>query len=365
MKPLIFFIFMVLVAGAAKLAPSHRVAPSGVKNLVLVIGDGMGLSQASVGLYSGAEKGQLEFFPVVGLQKTYSADNLVTDSAAAGTAMACGKKTKNNYIGMDEKGVACKSILEEAEVNGFASGLVVTSSVVHATPASFVAHQPSRNLYENIAEDFLQSDIDLFIGGGKQFFDRRDKDDRNLVKELEAKNYAVFNYFRDDLLKVIPQNDKGFVFFTADNQPLPAVQGRDYLPFAVNNALKYLSQRSDKGFFLLVEGSQIDWACHANQGEALLSEMGDFNRTLQTILEFAKQDGQTLVVVTADHETGGLAINDGSQIGKLDLRFTTNGHTATMVPVYAFGPQSDLFRGIYENTAIFKKMKQALGLYQE
>lgn len=341
----------------------HRKAnpePPVVKNIILLIGDGMGLTQISANLYN-EKKSVLEQFPVIGFQKTYSADNLVTDSAASATAIACGKKTNNNVIGLDANGEPCKTILEEAEDKGLATGMVVTSSIVHATPASFVAHEKSRNFYENIAADIVESDIDMFIGGGKQFFDRRDNDNRDLRDELMKKGVVVYDYFRNNIFKVSPDPEKRFAFFTADNQPLPAFQGRDFLPTATRISLEYLSNRSEKGFFLMVEGSQIDWSCHANQDIPLLNELEDFDQAIQQALDFAKKNTNTLVIVTADHETGGLAINPGSQMKKLKLKFTTNGHTAAMVPVFAYGPRADLFYGIYENTAIYSKMKEAFG----
>lgn len=320
----------------------------------------MGLSQISAALYNMKQHFSLEQFPIIGFQKTYSANNLVTDSAAAGTAIACGCKTKNNYIGLDEKGNRCESILEEAERNGLATGLVVTSSIQHATPASFMAHQPARNLYEDITLDMMDSGIDLFIGGGKQHFERREKDDRNLTEELKGKGFAIYDYFNNELGGLKPDTLKRFGFFTADKEPLSAVTGRDYLPQATSLAMNYLIHRSQNGFFLMVEGSQIDWTGHANKVEALYAEMADFDLTLKQVLDFARKDGNTLVIVTADHETGGLALNSGTP-KLLAPKYTTNGHTATMVPVFAFGPKSELFRGIYENTEIHTKMQQALG----
>lgn len=361
MKFTIFLVVLLIsLMGFAKTEWAPPPQTPAVKNIILLIGDGMGLTQVSANLYN-KKQSILEHFPVIGFQKTYSADNLVTDSAASATAMACGKKTKNNVIGLDANGEPCKTILEEAEDNGLATGMVVTSSIVHATPASFVAHQKSRNFYENIAADIADSEIDMFIGGGKQFFDRRDNDNRNLRSELMKKGMVVYDYFRDNIFKINPDPEKRFAFFTADNQPLPSFQGRDYLPTATRISLEYLSNRSEKGFFLMVEGSQIDWSCHANQGITLLNELEDFDESIQQALEFAKKDAHTLVIVTADHETGGLAINPGSQMKKLDLEFTTNGHTAAMVPVFAYGPRSELFYGIYENTEIYTKMKEAFG----
>ncbi|MEO1263159.1 MAG: alkaline phosphatase [Bacteroidota bacterium] len=331
------------------------------KNIILLIGDGMGVGQISGALYNHNKKLTLESFPVIGFQKTFSKDNLVTDSAASATAIATGTKTTNSSIGVDENEKPLKNIVEEAESYGLATGLVVTSSIVHATPASFIAHQRSRNLYEQIAADFLNIDIDLAIGGGKQFFDRRKVDDRNLINELKQKGYLIYDYFHHEIYNVKPDLNKKLFYFTADNQPLPAMQGRDYLPFATEIAIDFLNKKSEKGFFMMIEGSQIDWSGHANQQIPLLSELDDFDKAIKRVYEFAKKDKETLVIVTADHETGGFAINPGSKTKHIKGAFTTNGHTGTMVPVFAYGPQSELFGGIYDNTDIYLKMKKAFG----
>ena len=332
------------------------------KNIILMIGDGHGLSQISAALYSNKNQHALEQFPVIGFHKSYSNSDLITDSAAGATAFSCGVKTFNFAIGMDKDTAACKTILEEAEENGLATGLVVTSSIVHATPASFIAHQPLRVLYEKIAADFLNTEIDLFIGGGKRFFDRRQEDERNLYEELEQKDYVVVNYSQKDFNQVTINPNKNFAYFSADNQPLPVIAGREYLPSACSKSAEFLEKHSNgNGFFLMIEGSQIDWAGHANDAAHMLEEALDFNRAIEKILAFAKKRGDTLVIVTADHETGGLAINPKSKMGKLDLAFTTNTHTATLVPVFAYGPMSQQFAGIYENTEIYHKMRKAYG----
>ena len=170
----------------------------------------------------------------------------------------------------------------------------------------------------------------------------------------------MHDYFNDDLSTVMPDPSKRFAFLTADNQPLPAFQGRDYLPIASKKAAEFLKLRSDKGFFLMIEGSQIDWSCHANQAEPMYAELEDFDKAIEQAMKFARVDGETLVIVTADHETGGLGLNSGGP-RTIAPKFTTNGHTAAMVPVFAYGPKSELFRGIYENTEIYHKMRMAFG----
>lgn len=331
------------------------------KNIILMIGDGMGLSQISAAIYSSKETLVFEEFKTIGLQKTHSATNIITDSGASATAMACGVKTYNFAIGLDKDSVAVKSILAEAEENNMATGVVVTSSIVHATPAAFVAHQSFRNQYEDIAKDFLDVDIDFMVGGGKKYFDRRKMDDRNLYKELVRKGYVVSDYFNNTIKQMNPDPRWNFAFFTADQQPIQANAGRSYLPYACKKAVNFLPNRSEEGFFLLIEGSQIDWAGHSNDFNYLLSEMEDFNKTLRAMMDFAIKDGNTLLIVTADHETGGLALNQKGNPMKFKHAYTTNNHTATMVPVFAFGPSAELFGGIYENTQLHAKMRQALG----
>jgi len=182
-------------------------------NVILMIGDGMGLTQITAGLYSNGNKLNLERFPVVGLHKSYSSSDLVTDSAAGATAFSCGVKTYNGAVGLDKDAGSVTTILEEAEEKGLATGMVSSSSITHATPASFIAHVRSRDQYEDIAADFMKTDIDLFIGGGRQYFERRKTDDRNLWQELEARNYQVSALAKEDLDKVVLDFSKNFAFF--------------------------------------------------------------------------------------------------------------------------------------------------------
>ncbi len=331
------------------------------KNIILLIGDGMGLTQVSAGLFHNNNRFSLEKFPVVGLHKSHSANYLVTDSAAGATAFSCGQKALNGAIGMTADSIPCKTILEEMEERSYATGLVVTSTIVHATPAAFFAHQPLRVFYENIAVDLAEKEVDLFIGGGLEYFNNRSLDKRNLVHELKAKGYKIGTYNKQSMKRFPPELRQNYAYFTAQTQPAEILEGRDYLPSASLMAAEFLSQKNDKGFFLVVEGSQIDWAGHANNEQALLKELMDFDKTINNLLNFARKRGDTLVLVTADHETGGLAINPDSKIGRLNLAFNLNDHTATMIPVFAYGPQAQLFGGIYDNTAIYYKMREAMG----
>jgi len=329
------------------------------KNIILLIGDGMGLSQISAGMYAANNHTPLEAFPVVGLQKTHSSDKLITDSAASATAIACGKKTYNGAIGLTPDSVAVQSILEEAESKGLATGLVSTSTIVHATPASFIAHNVARKNYEEIAADFLKTEIDIFIGGGKKYFDRRE-DGVNLLEAFGPK-YQVSHFADQDLNMVVLDESKNFAYLTSDQDPLPFDQGRDYLVDAAQIATSFLDGRSEDGFFLMVEGSQIDWGGHANKTDYVLSEVAEYNQVIQNALDYAKADGNTLVIVTADHETGGFAIDVKSEMNQIVGKFTSTKHTGTMVPIFAYGPGSEKFAGIYDNTQIYHKMRDALG----
>lgn len=331
------------------------------KNIILMIGDGMGITQITAGMYMNDNKLNLEKFPVIGLHKAHASSGLITDSAAAATSFASGIKTYNGAIGVNTDTVAVKTILEEAEENNLATGMVATSTIVHATPAAFIAHEKRRNLYEDIAADFLDTEIDFFVGGGKKYFDRRENDDRNLIEELEEKNYVISDYFSEELGEVMVPRSQNFGYFTADADPLPVSKGRGYLYAASKMGIKHLMRRSDKGFFLMIEGSQIDWGGHANNSDYIITEMLDFDKTIGAVHKFAEENGETLVIVTADHETGGYSIVQGSRMDSLATKFTTGYHTADMIPVFAYGPKAGIFSGIYENTAIYDKIREAFG----
>lgn len=330
------------------------------KNIVLMIGDGMGLSQISAGMIRNNNSLFLEQFPVVGLHKSYSSDNLITDSAAGATAFASGVKTYNGAIGVTADQEPAPTILEQAEERGMATGIVVTSTVVHATPAAFIAHVKDRNMYENIALGFLQTEIDLVIGGGSKYFNRR-SDQRNIYGLLQEKGYYVSDFSIEPLTDIALDFNKNLVYFTSESDPPTVQQGRDYLVPASQLAYNFLSRRSDKGFFLMIEGAQIDWAGHANNTSYMVSEMIEFDKAIGEVLKYAKEDGNTLIIVTGDHETGGFSINQGSTRDSLVAGYTTDYHTGTLIPVFAYGPGASLFSGIYENNSIYDRMCAAMG----
>jgi alkaline phosphatase len=364
-KKAVWIVILVLIIGGCKTgkkSPVYDDKQQKATNIILMIGDGMGLTQISAAAYSSNKPLAISRFPYVGFHKAHSSNNLITDSAAGATAFACGLKTYNGAVGVDNDTIACTSILAELDSYQYATGMVATSTIVHATPAAFIAHEPMRVNYEEIAADFLDTEIDLFIGGGKKYFDRREKDDRNLIEDLKANNYYVADYFHEKLDEVIMPSQQNFAYFTADKHPLTKAAGRDYLPFATRFAISFLKRHSSEGFFLMVEGSQIDWGGHSNDSGLVIEEILDFDKAVREALRFAEKDGETLLIVTADHECGGMSISDTSIQGNIEARFSTNGHTAALVPVFAYGPGAEKFSGIYENTEIYYKMKEALQL---
>lgn len=343
--------------------PAPQPSPIHPKNVILLIGDGMGLAQISAGFYNNGQKLNMERCPITGLMTTHSSSHLITDSAAGATAFSCGCKTFNGALGVTPKKKACHTILESAEENGLATGLVVSCSVTHATPAAFIAHVNSRAESEEIATWYLKTDVDLVIGGGLKYFNERKTDTRNLYDELVKKGYAVSTFNEKKLTDLPFLPEKPLFWFGAKEEPTSFADGRDWLPYAAEKAPQFLKQRSAKGFFMMLEGSQIDWACHANEGARAVQEMLDFNNAIGKILDFAAADGETLVVITADHETGGMALEQSpTSYDSLDLKFNTTGHTACLVPVFAFGPGAEMFSGFQDNTDIYRKIKALLNI---
>ncbi len=356
---LILFILIIFVQACQQEVEVEKTLGSGQPhNVILMIGDGMGVAQIQAAILAADQALNLESLSNIGFSKTNNVDGKITDSAAGGTAMACGVKTYNGAIGMDANKQPVKSILHYAEEAGLASGLVATSTITHATPASFIAHEESRKSYQAIARDFLDTDIDVFIGGGYNDFARRD-DGLNLIDSLTARGYQVVTD-QADLAAI----KSGKLAALLNEGPMPPVAlGRgDMLPEAAAKAIELLKQDPD-GFFLMVEGSQIDWGGHENNIGYVVTELLDFDKTIGRVLDFARQDGNTLVIITADHETGGLSLLDVDVLGdSTAVNFSTDYHTGVMVPVYAYGPGAEAFMGTYENTAIFDKMMAALGL---
>ena len=329
-------------------------------NIIFLIGDGMGLSAVSTTLYYGDEVSEFKQFKEIGLIRTSSATHKVTDSAASGTAMSSGKKTYNGAIGVDTTKTSIPNIAELLAGLGWNTGVVASSTISHATPASFYAHIDSRSKEEEIVAQLLESEIDFFAGGGTALFNKR-SDGADLLKTAEERGFVMDTTSLAQAGSLQAGQKYGFLL-SAGGMP-PMTQGRgDFLPDATKLAMAQLSQE-DKGFFLMVEGSQIDWGGHANSTEYVVTETLDFEKTVAAALDFAKKDGNTLVVVTADHETGGFALSalKNEETGASDYReigptFATSTHSATLIPVFAYGPGAEKFKGMYENTEIYHKM---------
>ncbi|TDE14710.1 alkaline phosphatase [Dyadobacter psychrotolerans] len=359
MKISVFFTCLILLSGFCCYSQNiFKRENNSPKNVILMIGDGMGTSQIYAGMVANKNTLNLERAQFIGFHKNQSADSFITDSAAGATALSIGKKTKNSAVGVDADGKPQMTILEAAEKKGLATGMVVTCSMTHATPASFIAHQPYRGLTQEIAADFLKTDIDVFIGGGRNDFDKR-KDGLNLIDSLKAHDYQIAG----SILEVQKIKSGKMAGFLADKEPPRFSAGRaDQLSKSADAAIDILKQNK-KGFFLMVEGSQIDWGGHTNNLKYITEEVVDFDKVIGQVFDFAQKDGNTLVIITADHETGGLSIRGGStKTGEIKGSFSTKKHTGVMIPVFAFGPGAEAFAGIYENTAIFDKMIEALRL---
>lgn len=325
-----------------------------VKNIILLIGDGMGVSQVFSGFSANNDQLYLQYARHIGFQKTKSKDKYKTDSAAGGTAIACGIKTNNGVVGMDGDLKPVKSVLVHASENGKATGMVSACKITHATPASFIAHVENRGQYEDIAEFFVSDHLDVFVGGGLDDFNKRE-DDRSLLSDLENKGFQIATT-QEELSGISDGKIAGLLApGHIDRYP----QRGEFLPESTKKAIDILSKDED-GFFLMVEASQIDWGGHDNDMEYIVEEMLDFDRTIGEVLKFAEKDGNTLVIITADHETGGLSIHDCDPLeGRVEGRFTTGSHTSVMVPVFTYGPGAEKFIGIYENSDVFHKMMEA------
>ena len=328
-----------------------------VKNIIYLIGDGMGLSSVSMmQVESGYSPIIFDRAENVALQKTYSADNRVTDSAASGTALASGYKTNNTFVGCTPDGVAVESLMDVAKAQGRATGVVVTTYLQHATPAAFYAHTENRHNYGEITKQLLNSTLDVAIGGGMGFFKEVYKE--QAVDVIEGGGFSLATTFED----VERQSGDNRTLALLADWEVGANSG-DYLADATREALRLLEVRGeDNGFVLMVEGSLIDGMGHANDAQAQQLEMQGFMGAVEVAVEYAKAHEGTLVVVTADHETGGLSIvsadaNFNLSEQGVEYRFTTKGHSGVMIPVYLYGTANESINGIVENTDIAKTLK--------
>ena len=319
-----------------KIAEAPGLASGRARNVILMIGDGMGAEHVWAAWL--CNKGQLNLttLPVTGFSITSSASHTITDSAAGGTAIACGHKTLNGQIGVDAAGKPIQSLAEQMRKAGKATGVVVTKAVTDATPAAFYAHVTSRKNTNAIAAALTEAGFEVVAGGGADNFtpEQREK----LEKECS-------------LCELVAPGDCA-----------PAGKRGDWLPQRVEQALKLLEQDRD-GFFLMVEGSKIDMSAHVNDLDETVRETLDFDQAVGVVLQWMQKRDDTLLLVTADHQTGGLSILGGDKTkGKVEGNFSSFRHSGIAVPVYAAGCGAALFTGVQDNTELAPKIRRAAGL---
>lgn len=333
-------------------------APKGkkVKNVILMIGDGMSLMHVYTAWAANRGKLWLENAQATGLSKTWAVKKLVTDSGSGGTSLATGVKTVYHAVGVDPEGKPLTSLVDVAKELGKDAGMAVTCRLWDATPCDFCCHNIDRDKEEELVGDYPTSGVDFVFGGGAQKFTNR-KDGRDIFKELQKKGFHVSRTL-DDFF-AYDKNSRIFAVPYDKDTPLPDERG-DLLARASMKGISLMNQNKN-GFFMMIEGSQLDDYGHFNQLDLLMKETLDFDQTVGEVMKWAAKDGETLVVVTADHETGGLTLVNGNKDeGRVECCFSTKDHSGAMVPVYAFGPGAENFTGIFENTDVFKKIKKLM-----
>lgn len=322
-----------------------------IENVILLIGDGNGLSQISSSLLANGGNLTLAQIRSIGFITTQSADDFTTDSAAAGTALATGEKTYNRAIGVDTLQQPLVNFSEFLSTYNYVSGCITTDRMTGATPGAFYAHQKDRSDIKEIASDLSKSKLSLFVGGGSEDF----QGDEMVV------GYDVLD--KVDAIGTSKSNKVGY--FISEKEVPSVLNGRGrVLAEATKNGIQFLSSKN-KPFFLMIEGAQIDNYGHTNNVSGIVSEGIDFDTAITEAIKFADKTGNTLVVVTADHETSGFSIPQGNlEKSIIEGDFTTHDHTATMVPIFAYGPNSQEFQGVYKNSDVFGKILKVLDLKQ-
>jgi alkaline phosphatase len=346
--------------------------------IILFIGDGMGEAHRTAARWSAVGRSDaltMDRMPFVGWAHTHAANGAITDSAAAATALASGVKTNNGMIGQAPDGTPLTTILERAQAKGMAVGLVTTVQVSHATPAAFAAHVPNRDMMTEIARQMLEAEVDVLLGGGENQFvaDTANEcfgsgtrtDDRDLIAEATAAGYTYVCHAAT--FTAIPTSTTRLLGIFADEaMPRPFSPS---LKDMTQKAIDILSRDPD-GFFLMVEGGQIDWASHANNATDAISDTIGLDEAITVAQAYASTVSNTLVIVTADHETGGMSVSlEGGEQGPFYMpegtpfyiNWESGDHTGADVPTTGLGPWSDLLAGGYENTHIHDVMCMALG----
>lgn len=351
-------------------------------NVIYLIGDGMGFGAVSSLLLSEEGETGFEMAPVIGLNETQSANNFVTDSPAGGTALATGTRTCNGFLGVGPDSVQLVSILKKAQQMGKKTGIVVNTTLTEATPGAFYAGVTSRSMSYRIAEQFTQSGVDVAVGAGLSAFINR-PDSVDLTAVLIDKGYDVYldwksvlNTHSEKFVGILEMGDvhrrnkssnksagaadgaevclaAKLAAEASDGDTTRFSQPTEYLEKASIKAIEQLSKNAPNGFFLMIESAIIDGYGHNNDSEGMIEEMQEFNRTLKALVEYVNEHPNTLLVVTADHETGGTGVGYKShpvnEPQGLKLNFSTKGHTGTVVPIFAYGAGAQEFAGIFQN----------------
>ncbi|PKO19735.1 hypothetical protein CVU37_01695 [candidate division BRC1 bacterium HGW-BRC1-1] len=355
------------------------------KNVILFIGDGMGHAQVEAAVFQkygtkrddqgNPPKLSFEKFPFLGYTTNFSSDSFVTDSSAAGTALASGQKTNNGVLGVTPDGRKPDTIADIAKAQGQAVGILSSVGFNHATPGAFFAHSDSRNDYDEITSQVFTADnpADVLIGGG--IYSKTWTDD---LLEAEAAKNDIKIFTIDNLNDLTPDKvGKSRVlgyFDETNNKQLDYITSRTAasreprLVELTTRTLDLLMARADdKGFFLMVEGGSIDWACHANMAGPAIGEVLEFDAAIAATLEVLKQRNElenTMIVVTADHETGGLTLvgpyKKTLEQAPVQYNFSSTNHTGIPVMVWAQGPGAQTLNGKNDQTHVFEAMKAAI-----
>lgn len=386
------------------------------KNVILLIGDGMGFPQLTLARIDKAGENLTEYGPSklfmdsmdrTGYVRTYSSNSFVTDSAPAATAMATGQKTNNGVLSQDATAIQGKrdgknltTILEMARFAGLSTGVITTTRITHATPAAFYAHVDNRDNESEIADQLLMSNVDVILGGGLQYFIGKNEtdptgkagkraDERNLIKDFESEGY-VFVYNGTAFHKVDANDTKKLIgLFESSHMQyeLERQQSQEKDPSLAEMTKKAIEivSANPKGFFLMVEGGRIDHAGHERNLSKIIEDTLAFDDAVKAAINFAHLRNDTLVIVTADHECGGLVLQPENlqeyESGGIDPIFASGTtktpgprydfitemeeatHTGVDVPIMATGPGAEkVSRGMLDNTQIFSIIKEALGL---
>jgi alkaline phosphatase len=362
------------------LTPTQETPPQPPRRIILFIGDGMGANHRQAAAWSQSTL-VMDSLAVQGWLKTDSLALPITDSAAATTAMAAGQRTGYLMVAVNLIGQPLETILEQARQQGLSAGLVTNSMISDATPAAFAAHHINRLAYDNISLQLAESGVEVLLGGGEVHFlppgaptchtePGERSDGRNLIEEMTAAGYtytcdpAAFESF--DL------SASTHLLGLFSSQGYPGDGQFPPLEDMTRVALTILEQ-DPSGFFLMVEGAQIDWASHDNDAARMLAEMAAFDRAVAVGLDFAEQHPDTLIIVAADHETGALQLsreptgaeNQSDPFFTPDddpfyLHWMTGSHTPANVPVSAQGPGAEMLTGTHHLTSIYDAMYYAL-----